>query len=117
MLGSWKNWIGDGSCLWGCVWRGVGSGGSEKLFSGEIRSKFDPLFFHILHYFFAKDLINHSLEASTSYRALIGQIGSVDWLISLKVNILAFPIKVHQHTKEQRCVFQDPFRNNVLQCC
>ena len=45
MLGSWKNWIGDGSCLWGCVWRGGGSGGSEKLFSGEIRSKFDSLFF------------------------------------------------------------------------
>ena len=46
-----KNWIGDGSCLWGCVWRGVGSGGSEKLFSGEIRFKFDPLFVHILHQF------------------------------------------------------------------
>ena len=51
MLGSWKNWIGDGSCLWGCVWRGGGSGGSEKLFSGEIRFKFDPLFVHILHQF------------------------------------------------------------------
>ena len=70
MLGSWKNWIGDGSCLWGCVWRGVGSGGSEKLFSGEIRFKFDPLFlFHILHEFIdTRNLAKNQMSILATYQ-------------------------------------------------
>ena len=49
---------------------GVGSGGSEKLFSGEIRFKFDPLFlFHILHEFIdTRNLAKNQMSILATYQ-------------------------------------------------
>ena len=54
----------------GGVWRGVGSGGSEKLFCGEIRFKFDPLFlFHILHEFIdTRNLAKNQMSILATYQ-------------------------------------------------
>ena len=49
---------------------GGGSGGSEKLFSGEIRFKFDPLFFfHILNESIdTKNLAKNQMSILTTYQ-------------------------------------------------
>ena len=49
---------------------GVGSGGSEKLFSGEIRFTFDPLlFFHILHEFIdTRNLAKKQMSILATYQ-------------------------------------------------